>query len=122
MGLFNSYTKPGPGIPKDAPPKKGLRLFFDVLTREFFELVKLNLLYLLFCIPIVTIPAATTALCRITLTMIRDQNHFLWNDFFTAFKREFKWSTLFGLPLLLLTALCNAALRLYGAAALSSPV
>ena len=122
MGLFGNYAKPGPGIPKDAPPKRGLALFFDVLSREFFELVKLNLLYLLFCVPVVTIPAATTAMCRVTLTMLRDQNHFLWHDFFSAFRREFKWSTLLGLPLLALILLCDGALRFYGAAALASPV
>ena len=122
MGLFGNYAKPGSGIPKDAPPKRGLALFFDVLSREFFELVKLNLLYLLFCVPVVTIPAATTAMCRVTLTMLRDQNHFLWHDFFSAFRREFKWSTLLGLPLLALILLCDGALRFYGAAALTSPV
>lgn len=121
MGLFGNYARPGPGIPKDAPPKKGLALFFDVLSREFFELVKLNLLYLLFCVPVFTIPAATTAMCRIALTMLRDRNHFLWHDFFAAFKREFKWSTLLGLPLLALILLCGGALRFYAAAALSSP-
>ncbi|MEM1485097.1 DUF624 domain-containing protein [Oscillospiraceae bacterium PP1C4] len=100
MGFFsNRYSKPGPGIEKNAPSKKGLALFFDILFREFFELFKLNLLFLLFCIPIITIPAALTAMSRLTLTMVQDKPHFLWRDFFDAFKANFKTSALAGLML-----------------------
>ena len=36
MGLFTpNYVKPGPGIDKDAPPKTGLALFFEIFIREF---------------------------------------------------------------------------------------
>lgn len=90
MGLLDRYiNKPGPGIPKDKPKKKGIALFFEIFWREFWELLKLNMLFLVFCIPIVTIPASITAMCRITLTMVRDKNHFLFRDFFGCFKREF---------------------------------
>ena len=94
MGIFgNRINRPGPGIPKDAPVKKGLELFWDILFREFFELVKLNLLFCAFCLPIVTIPAACAAMSKITVTMVRDRNHFLWTDFWAEFKTDFKKST-----------------------------
>lgn len=97
MGLFKDrYSKPGPGIPKDAPKKTGVRLFFDILWRECFELFKLNLLFVLFCIPVVTIPAAITAMSRVTVRMVRDENHFLWIDFWETFKKEFVPATLGG--------------------------
>ncbi len=52
MGIFNrDYSKPGPGISKDAPPKKGLRLFYDILFNKFWKLVQLNLLYIATLIP-----------------------------------------------------------------------
>ncbi len=90
MGIFRSnFNRPGPGIPKNAPQKKGVALFFEIFFREFFELAKLNMLFLLFCIPIITIPAAFTAMSKVTVTMVRDENHFLWTDFWKEFKADF---------------------------------
>lgn len=97
MGFFKDlYNKPGPGIPKNAPQKKGLALFFEILWRELFELIKLNLLFLLFCVPIITIPAAIAAMSKVTTKMVRDENHFLWSDFTGAFHDEFLPATLGG--------------------------
>lgn len=67
----------------------------DMLWREFFELLKLNLLFVLSCVPIITIPAALTAMHRITSVMVRDENHFLWPDYWKAFRRDF-WKSLGG--------------------------
>jgi len=52
FGLFD-YTRPGPGIPKDAPRRKGIPLFFELFFRKFWNLVKMNLLFILFNIPAV---------------------------------------------------------------------
>lgn len=52
MGLFNTnYNKPGKGIDKDAPKKKGLNLFYDTYFRKFWDIIKLNLLYLVTTLP-----------------------------------------------------------------------
>jgi uncharacterized membrane protein YesL len=48
--LFD-HTKPGPGVPKDAPPKPGLIVFFEIFFRKFWHLVKLNMLFFLFNLP-----------------------------------------------------------------------
>lgn len=48
--LFD-YDTPGPGVEKDAPKKKGLALFWDILSRRFWKMVTLNLVYMLFSIP-----------------------------------------------------------------------
>ncbi|HHW49524.1 MAG TPA: DUF624 domain-containing protein [Clostridiaceae bacterium] len=50
FGLFD-YTKPGPGVPKDAPPKARIIVFFEILGRKFWNLIKINLLFLLFNLP-----------------------------------------------------------------------
>jgi len=50
FGLFD-YTKEGPGVPKDAPPKPRIIIFFEVLGRKFWKIVRVNLTYLLFNIP-----------------------------------------------------------------------
>ncbi len=51
MGLFNYYLNEGPGIYPNAPKKEGIALFFDVLFRKFFKMMKANILYFLFSIP-----------------------------------------------------------------------
>lgn len=52
MGIFNNnYSKPGPGIYKDTPKKKGLALFYELFFRKFWKLVQLNLLYIVTLIP-----------------------------------------------------------------------
>lgn len=46
MGLFRrDFDKPGPGVPKNAPRKKGFARFFEILGRDIGNLVKVNLLY-----------------------------------------------------------------------------
>lgn len=52
--LFD-YTTPGPGVEKDTPPKKGIALFFDILSRRFWKMVSLNAVYLLCSVPLLII-------------------------------------------------------------------
>ena len=96
MPIFRFRDKPGKGVPEDAPPKTGLALFFDALFRNFFDFIKLSLLFTLFCLPVITIPAAMTALSKIAFLMSRDEHYFLWMDFRDAFKKEFVHSTILG--------------------------
>lgn len=52
MGLFNpNYSKPGPGVSKDEPRREGLGRFYQILVRKFWDLIKLNLLYIVTLIP-----------------------------------------------------------------------
>ncbi len=55
MGLFNGYLKEGPGVDKNAKKKKGIFLYFDILFRKFFKLLKANCLYILFSIPFIAV-------------------------------------------------------------------
>lgn len=49
MGLLSpNYNKPGPGVDKDAPPKPRFFVFFEVLKRKFWHLMKANLLFVIF--------------------------------------------------------------------------
>lgn len=105
MRRWYKPKKDRPDIAKDAPRKKGIVRFLDTLWREFFSLLKLNLLFLLFCLPVVTIPAALTAMSKVTVMMVRDENCFLWHEFWGAFKRDFGRSLLGGIAILLATAI-----------------
>lgn len=98
MGLFTpNYVRPGPGIDKDQPPKTGLALFFEILIREFWALVRLNLLFLITCIPIVTIGAAIGAMTKVTVRMVRDIPNDVWYDYWRGFRENWKASTVLGL-------------------------
>lgn len=72
-----------------------------------FELIVLNLLTLLLCVPLVTAGGAMTALYA-TLFDMRQQKGRAIKGYFQAFKKEFK-------PALPLGLLCAAGLLAYGA-------
>lgn len=48
--LFD-YETPGPGVEKNAPPKKGIARFGDILLKRFWKMVTVNFLFLVFSIP-----------------------------------------------------------------------
>jgi uncharacterized membrane protein YesL len=85
--LEGLWTREGAGIDKDAPRATGLALFFDILKREWWELVKLNLLFLIASLPLVTAPAATLAMARVSRSIVADENTYLLRDFLEAFRR-----------------------------------
>lgn len=84
--LEGLWTREGAGIDKDAPRPTGLALFFDVLKREWWEMVKLNILFLLASLPLITIPAATMAMAKISRAFAADENVYLLRDFLEAFR------------------------------------
>lgn len=80
------WTKEGKGIPKDAPKKTGLALIADILRREGWELVKLNLLFLLASLPLVTLPAALFGMAHVCRLIVEDRNVYLLRDFLEAMR------------------------------------
>lgn len=82
------YLKEGPGIAKDAPPKKGLALFFEIFIREFWQLLKLNLMFAVCSLPLVTFGAARAAMARCTVNMARDLPNDVWYDFRAELKKN----------------------------------
>ena len=113
MRRWYEPKKDTPGIAKNAPRKKGIALYLEILWREFFPLIKLNLLFILTCIPIVTIPAAITGMSRITVAMVRDKNYFMLSDYWDAFKRDFWRSLLAGVVLAVAIGLFSLSIWFY---------
>lgn len=66
------------------------------------DLFWLNTLYIICCIPIVTIGAATTALYYVTLKMAKDEESYITKSYFKSFKDNFKQATIIWLILLLI--------------------
>lgn len=50
FGMFD-FTKPGKGVEKDEPKKKGFARFWELAKRKLWSYVKLNFFYLITCIP-----------------------------------------------------------------------
>ena len=57
------------------------------------DLIILNILFLICCIPIVTIGAASTALYTVTMKSVRDEESYVIRSYFKAFKDNFKIGT-----------------------------
>lgn len=58
------------------------------------DLILLNILFLICCIPIVTIGASSAALYTVTLKAVNDEESYIVRSFFHAFKQNFKIGTL----------------------------
>lgn len=67
----------------------------------FLAFVALNLLYLLTCVPVVTIGAATSALYEVTIRYADDESGHPLKDYLPAFGRNFARASLASLMLLL---------------------
>ena len=59
-----------------------------------FDLMALSVLWVVFSLPIFTMGAASTALYSAAYHHVRKGEDYLWNSFFSAFKENFRRSTL----------------------------
>lgn len=57
------------------------------------DMVILNILFIICCIPVITIGASFTALYSVTLKMAKNEESYIAKSFFKAFKENFKIST-----------------------------
>ena len=89
----------------------------NAITRalsKICDMVCLNILWLVCCIPIVTIGASTTALYSIMLKMVKNEEGYIFRGFLKAFKTNFKQSTIIWIILLLLGILWTVDFRVAG--------
>ncbi len=140
MGIFSAnFNRPGPGVPKDAPKKKGIARFFEIFTRDFSTLWKASMMLFLCSIPmlmsvlflivyrnyllmlligivLVALSGLLTgpALCAchsVILKTVRDQPGFFWHDFKKGWKSC--WRQSLGLNALFSGLLCMDLVALY---------
>lgn len=91
MSIFGNRNKEGAGRPL---PEGGVARYAVLLATNFWKLVGLNLLFIAFSLPVITVPAALCAVNRVCMLLIRNGYCFLWQDFIEEFKRSFKRSLL----------------------------
>ena len=89
FGMFNS-TKPGPGVSKNEPKKKGFFRFWELFFRKFFKLIVANFLYVLVSFPVVTQGLAQAGMTYVTRNFSREKHVFLMSDFFDTIKKNWK--------------------------------
>lgn len=142
LALFD-YESAGVGISKNAPRKKGIRLFFDIFFRKFWKLIEINMLYSLFFVPLIlgfasiiylsdvnftlslaatgvcllafmiTIGPATAGVMKIMRCYLIEKHTFIVRDFFRAFKRGFKKSAVIGFIDCVVVMSVFASLKVY---------
>ena len=78
------------------------------------DMICLNVMWLICCIPIITIGASTTALYTVMLRMVKNEEGYIFRGFLKAFKSNFKQSTLIWLILLLLGIVWTVDFRVAG--------
>ena len=66
---------------------------------SIFDLFVLNLLWLLCCLPIVTIGPATAAFYYAMMNLVRGEETYLSKDFFHSFRQNLKQGIFLGIPL-----------------------
>ncbi|XAM49986.1 hypothetical protein TVTCOM_00270 [Terrisporobacter vanillatitrophus] len=67
--------------------------FFEILEK-ITDIVILNLLCIISCLPIVTIGASITAVYSVAMKMIKDEETYIVKEFIRSFKENFKTSTI----------------------------
>ena len=84
-----------------------------VYMSKFFDMVLLNVIFVISCIPIVTIGTACTALYYTCVKVIRRDRSKLWKEYKQSFADNFKTSVGIWIPLVLTeTALAVVTYRL----------
>lgn len=74
--------------------------FYEVVSK-IADLVVLNLLFVLFSLPIITMGASTTALYGVTKKMAENREGYIFRNFFQLFKENFRQSTVMWMILLI---------------------
>lgn len=87
---------------------------FTQFTVKLLKLLWLNILWIVFSLPLVTMGASTAALYYTTMRLARNEEGYLTRDFFHAFKSSFKNSTIFFFLIMVVTIVCGADFFFFG--------
>lgn len=114
MGWYQAlYEGNGRGEGSSGPRPKGFRLLVYILRWHWWTLVKANILFCLFCLPVVTIPAALKAMTRVCVLLLRGEPVDLWPDWWGAFRQNFLRTTGAGVLLALILGAAGFGVGFY---------
>lgn len=86
---------------------------FFRFVMKLTNLILLNLIWIIFSIPIVTMGAATTAVYYVTLKMVKNEEGYIIKSFFKAFKQNLKQATVIEIIFLLVGVILYADIRYF---------
>lgn len=90
MGIFSySPQREGKGVGKDSPKLKRPFLFFQLFYNNFWDFIKLSMIFFVTCIPIITIPASICGMTYVSKCYAIETHTFLLSDYFEYFKKYF---------------------------------
>lgn len=102
--------------------KPGVRALARLAFGELFALCQLNVVFLLTCLPVVTIGPAWTALTRATLNMVRQRSSHPVREYWQALRENFRGGLGLGLLLGGAAAAAGAACLVYARLAPGQPL
>jgi uncharacterized membrane protein YesL len=143
FGFFD-YGKSGKGVAKDEPVKRPFFKFWEIFARKFWKFFYINLIYVLFCSPafislimimmtenaycalialpvLITFGPATVAMTQIMRKFTVEQPIFIFDEFWRAFKSNFKQSVGLGIVNLVFIVSFAYALIYYDIRAIIDP-
>lgn len=94
---------------------------FVSFMNKVADLMWLNILTMVCCIPVFTIGASFTALHYVALKIVRGEESYITRNFFKSFKQNFKQATLIWLILLLLVVIIVGDLAILGMTEIKVP-
>lgn len=75
---------------------------FSQIMSRLFDLMILNFIFIIMCIPVVTIGTNLTAMHYVTIKMARNEESYTFRSYWKSFKENFKQSTIIWLILLVI--------------------
>ena len=112
MALFQNNNTHS-GALRTPHEKPGFIKYTGVYFRHFWELLRLNLLYILACVPIITIGPATAAMTKLCRNYYQERHVYIWTDFWKAFKDNFKQGMFFGIINILCAVVFSVSIPIY---------
>lgn len=85
------------GVLRTPHEKTGFVKYASIYFGHFWKLMALNFIYVLFCIPVVTIGPATAAMTKVCRNYSQERHAYVFGDFWQSFKQNFKQGIVFGL-------------------------
>jgi len=110
---FGNYAKEGPGVYKSAVQKRRFFVFFDIYFRKFWKILSVNLVFILFSLPVVTIGPSMAGMTYVMRNFAKEEHAFVFSDFWDTFKRDFKQALPAGLIWICVMALSIFAVYFY---------
>lgn len=93
--------------------------FFEILGK-ITNIVILNLLFIISCLPVITIGASITALYYVAMQMVKEEETYIVKEFIKRFKENFKISTLVWCIMLIIGSVL--AVDLYASTLISNKI